>query len=51
MDKVLAMEQGDTGKVLERTVHQIIVISSLADTGVGMKTRDDRILVSLSECL
>ena len=45
--KVPAMEKRNSGEVFERTGHEIIVAASPADAGVGMKTSDNRILVSL----
>lgn len=45
--EVTAMEKRNSGKILERAVHQIIIISYPAYAGVGMETRYHRVLVAL----
>ena len=47
MDEVFAMEQGNAREVLETAVHQVVVVASAADAGVGMEAGNDGVLIPL----
>jgi hypothetical protein len=43
MDQVAAVEDRNTGKILERRIDQVKVTAYAADGRIGIKTGDDRV--------
>jgi hypothetical protein len=49
MNKIIALKNRYTREVFEAAGYQIIIIPHFTNAGIGMKSRNNRILVTLSK--
>src|SRR5436305_148663 len=45
VDQITAMKDGNAGKILKATRHQIVILLDTADTGIGVETWNHRIRI------